>query len=65
MPGTTGAALAKRLEERRPGQKVLFVSGDSREVMAERGLDTEAPRILAKPFTAATLLARVRRMLDE
>ncbi len=65
MPGMTGAALAKRLAEQRPGQKVLFVSGYSREVMAERGLGGEAPRILAKPFTAATLLGRVRQVLDE
>jgi len=65
MPAMTGAALAKRLAERRHGQKVLFVSGYSREVMAERGLEEEAPRLLAKPFTAATLLARVRRILDE
>jgi PAS domain S-box-containing protein len=65
MPGMTGAALARELAARRPGQKVLFVSGYSREVMAERGLEEEAPRLLPKPFTATTLLARVRQVLDE
>jgi two-component system cell cycle sensor histidine kinase/response regulator CckA len=64
MPGVSGTELARRLEEVAPKLRVLFVSGYSREVVAERGLDRLEGRFLAKPFTASGLLERVRQILD-
>ena len=61
MPGMSGSALAAKIETRRPGAKILFMSGytgDLTEDIMRRGGE-----LLEKPFSAATLLQRVRRVL--
>ncbi len=63
MPGLDGAALAERLRTASPKLRVLYVSGHTRDVVQARGL-TEKIEFLAKPFTPATLLAKVRAVLD-
>ncbi len=64
MPDMTGPMLARMLAERRTGLRVLFVSGYSRQAVAERGLEGGTPDYLQKPFTASALLQRVRQVLD-
>jgi len=64
MPGMSGPTLAEELAARVPRLRVLFVSGYSREAMAERGVPEAGPGFLAKPFTASALLERVRLLLD-
>jgi len=61
MPGLGGLALARELRARRPGLRVLLVSGYTEEAAdaADAGFD-----LLPKPFTADELLSRVRRALD-
>jgi signal transduction histidine kinase len=61
MPGTGGKQLAKRLNERSPGTRVLFMSGYFDESVAA---DPDGGDFLAKPFTRAQLLARVRASLE-
>jgi signal transduction histidine kinase/CheY-like chemotaxis protein len=59
MPGMNGAALADRLEQLRPGQRFLFISGYSEtrpDLLGEN-------RLLRKPFTAAELAGAVRDAL--
>jgi PAS domain S-box-containing protein len=63
MPGMSGTAFAEQLAQRLPNVRVLFVSGYSREATVGRGIGRTSP-FLAKPFTASTLLARVREVLD-
>jgi len=68
MPGGTGRELAHTLAARRPGLKVLFVSGypeHGSEPGAAFGTSMEpgAP-FLAKPFTRDALLRRLRELLD-
>ncbi len=64
MPGMSGPALAAQLDARVPGLRILFVSGYSHESMEQRGVLETGPGFLAKPFTSAALLERVRQILD-
>ena len=60
MPGVSGAELAHHLLRSRPELPVLFVSGyceDYRSAM-------HGFTCLAKPFTPAELIARVRQLLE-
>jgi signal transduction histidine kinase len=59
MPELGGMELAVQLRERRPDLAILHMSGYSDHLPA---LDDEA--LLQKPFSATTLLRRVREVLD-
>jgi two-component system, cell cycle sensor histidine kinase and response regulator CckA len=65
MPTIDGRTLADALRRRHPGLRVLFVSGYTRNAIAERGVVDSGLAFLAKPFTGPTLLARVRVLLDQ
>ena len=62
MPEMHGQALAKRLWAERPSLRVVFVSGYT-GTMPGAGLDDERASFLAKPFTAAELIAAVQGAL--
>jgi hemerythrin-like metal-binding protein len=64
MPGLDGRATAEALRRRHPSLRVLYVSGYTRDVIGQRGVLEAGVQLLEKPFTAATLLARVRAILD-
>jgi hemerythrin-like metal-binding protein/PAS domain S-box-containing protein len=64
MPGLDGRATAEELRRRHPSMRVLYVSGYTRDVIGQRGVLDPGVQFLAKPFTAAMLLARVRAILD-
>ncbi|HWK88898.1 MAG TPA: PAS domain S-box protein [Longimicrobium sp.] len=59
MAGMNGPQVAARTRETRPGLPVLYVSGYSREALAERGMGIASGALLAKPFTGAELLEHV------
>jgi CheY-like chemotaxis protein len=59
MPGMSGWDLASRLRARRPGLCVVFISGYPPEGDADRAID--AATFLGKPFTAASLLSKMRQ----
>jgi nitrogen-specific signal transduction histidine kinase/ActR/RegA family two-component response regulator len=64
MPGTNGPDLFRRLAIEQPRLKVIFISGYATEAMARQvQLDRTQP-FVQKPFTAAQLISRVRRVLD-
>lgn len=62
MPGLGGFELAARLRERRPGLRVLYVSGYAGGSPAAR---SEGALLLAKPFRARELAETVRHALAE
>jgi DNA-binding response OmpR family regulator len=64
MPGMDGRTLADALRRRHPGLRVLFVSGYPEDAIGKRGVLDPGIALLRKPFTASTLLARVREILD-
>ena len=63
MPRLNGPDLAEALRERRPDQRVLFMSGFTNDVLGERGITSPEVELLTKPFASDDLLARVREML--
>ena len=64
MPGMDGHMLADELRRRNPRLRVLYVSGYTPDVIADRGVLDPADDLLPKPFTAPSLLTRVRAILD-
>jgi len=64
MPDVNGRTLADALLSRSAALKVLFVSGYTHDVISERGVLDAGLHFLPKPFTSASLLARVREVLD-
>jgi two-component system cell cycle sensor histidine kinase/response regulator CckA len=64
MPETDGAELAKQILAHRPGQRILFMSAYSAEVLAEHGLQNLEVSFLAKPYTMDELVTQVRQAMD-
>ena len=65
MPHTSGAALAQRITQLRPGLPVLYMSGYSPAALdASPGADQSASMHLQKPFTAQALLQAVSQALS-
>lgn len=63
MPGMSGRELAVEFEDLHPHVRVLLMSGYA-EQLARSELSLFNQNCLAKPFTARTLLKRVREALD-
>jgi CheY-like chemotaxis protein len=64
MPGLNGRELAERLEELRPGIRVLFMSGYTDDSVLLHGVSTDERTLLPKPFTSIELAQRVRGAID-
>jgi CheY-like chemotaxis protein len=64
MPGMNGPELARKLAEVRPDIPVLFVSGYSDNDLARHGNLPSDIQFLEKPFSPATLAAKVREVLN-
>lgn len=64
MPRMSGRELATRLHQLRPAMKVLYMSGYTDDAIIHHGARDNAMQLLPKPFSAASLTARVRRALD-
>jgi two-component system cell cycle sensor histidine kinase/response regulator CckA len=64
VPGGSGPRLAETLRHRRPTLRILYVSGFTWEAISEEGPPVREIDFLPKPFTASSLLARVRAVLD-
>ncbi len=65
MPGMSGKDLADRIRDLRPKLQVLFISGYTADVLARRGVLQEDVAYLPKPFSADSLVARVRELLSK
>ena len=63
MPGITGNAFALQLQAKRPGVKILFMSGYERPRDASETWPGENHPAIGKPFSRAALLATVSRLL--
>jgi two-component system, cell cycle sensor histidine kinase and response regulator CckA len=64
MHGMNGRQLAQRISSRRPGIRVLFMSGYTANAIVHQGVLDSGTDYLPKPFTADALRARVRQVLD-
>jgi DNA-binding NtrC family response regulator len=64
MPRMGGRDLATEVGARRPGLRVLYMSGYTDEAIVQEGVLNAGTHFLQKPFTADGLLRKVRAVLD-
>jgi signal transduction histidine kinase/ActR/RegA family two-component response regulator len=65
MPDKNGRQLAEEAVAARPGLKVLYTTGYTRNAIVHNGMLDAEVAFLAKPFTIEQLARKVRRVLDE
>jgi DNA-binding NtrC family response regulator len=63
LPKMDGPELALRVTSRHPLAQVLFISGNPERMAAPDGFLASRLQLLEKPFTAQSLLTRVRQLL--
>jgi signal transduction histidine kinase len=64
MPGTNGRVLADKAVQRRPGLKVLYMTGYSRNAIVHQGRLDPGVSLIQKPFSQDVLASRVRKILS-
>ncbi|MEE8441382.1 MAG: hybrid sensor histidine kinase/response regulator, partial [Spirochaetia bacterium] len=60
-----GRDLAKNLLSLYPDLRLLFMSGYTADVIADRGVIDEGVNFIQKPFTIQELATKVRQALDD
>ncbi|WFB37745.1 PAS domain S-box protein [Kiritimatiellota bacterium B12222] len=65
MPGMNGPDLAKKLTEKYPDLKCLFMSGFTADIITRRGISEKNMHFMSKPFGSEELSNKVRKILDE
>jgi DNA-binding NtrC family response regulator len=64
MPGGSGPELTRQLISRRPGLKVIYMSGYTEDAISHHGVLDPGIAFIHKPFTAETLGRKIRDVLD-
>ena len=65
MPGgLNGSELADEAVPRRPGLKVLFTTGYTRNAIVHHGRLDAGVEMVGKPFSSDELIRKVRAILD-
>ncbi len=64
LPGKSGRVLADEAAVLRPGLRILFTTGYSRNAIVHHGRLDSGVQLITKPFTFEQLAARVRDVLD-
>jgi DNA-binding NtrC family response regulator len=64
MPGGSGPDLTRKLVERRPGLKAIYMSGYTDEAIVQHGILKPGIAFLHKPFTSHALGRKIREVLD-
>ena len=65
MPGMNGRELADTATQRRPGLKVLYMTGYSRNAIVHQGRLDPGVALIQKPFSQSALASRVRKILTD
>ena len=63
--GMNGTALARQAQQRRPGLRVLYMSGYTANAIIHHGVLDKGVHLLTKPFRKVELARKVRQVLDE
>ena len=63
LPGMNGRQLAEIAMARKPGLKVLFVTGYVEQAAQREGFLSAGMQMIAKPFVITELVSRIRSML--
>ncbi len=64
LPGANGRELARQARTLRPGLKILFMTGYSRNAIVHQGRLDPGVELLQKPITRDQLALRIRSLLD-
>jgi PAS domain S-box-containing protein len=64
MPGIDGRELGRRAAQSRPGLKILYMTGYSRNAIVHQGRLDKGVDLVEKPISQARLALRVRELLD-
>jgi two-component system cell cycle sensor histidine kinase/response regulator CckA len=64
MPSMNGRELTRRLADLRPEMKVLFMSGYTDDTIMRHGVVESDITFLQKPFAPATLMSKMREVLE-
>ena len=64
LPGKSGRVLVDEASRLRPGLKVLYATGYSRNAIVHHGRLDAGVNLITKPFTFDQLAARARQLLD-
>ena len=64
LPGKSGRVLADEASRLRPGLKVLYATGYSRNAIVHHGRLDPGVHLITKPFTFDQLASRLRDLLD-
>ena len=64
MPQLSGPDLIRQITARRPTAKVLYLSGYTKSMVLQQNMLNAGTSLLQKPFTAESLLRKVREVLD-
>lgn len=65
LPDGDGTTLAQSFCRQSPPLKLIVASGYPRSEFAELGHDETTVEFLTKPYSSATLIARIRRLLNQ
>ena len=65
MPGMNGRKLAEVARERRPGLKVLFTTGYTRNAIVHNGTLDDGVDLLAKPFALEDIAAKIAKIRNQ
>lgn len=65
MPKIGGRALADAVQKKKPGLKVLFMSGYTDDAIVEHGVLEEGTHFIQKPFTPERLIRKIRSLLSK
>ena len=64
MPGMSGQKMAKKLQSKHPGIKVIYMSGYTDNAIVCYGVLDEGTNFMQKPFTPEGLARKVREVID-
>jgi|GEM_PF-2030268 len=65
MPEMNGVQLSRKLKEKNPSLKVIFMSGYPADIVAKDGKLKSVENYLRKPFSLDQLLSRIENILKE
>jgi CheY-like chemotaxis protein len=64
LPGKNGRELADEVERRRPGTKIIFMTGYSRNAIVHQGRLDPGIELIPKPLTERVLARKIRQLLS-
>ena len=64
LPGKNGRELADEVLRRRPGVKVIFMTGYSRNAIVHQGRLDPGTELISKPLIEGMVARKIRQVLD-